>query len=157
MRVLFGLLLLVGAFLAAAGWQGSRTATVRAAREYEHGLSGGDRDPAWSLLVLGNISGAEPIPGAEPPPPLPPEGEPDWTPPGGGDAPPQSSAHPRYAPDYRYVVQPGDVLGKICQAHYGTAKAALVQAVAHYNGLPSPDAIRVDDPVLLPDRVLLGK
>ena len=53
-------------------------ATVRAAREYEHGLSGGDRDPAWSLLVLGNISGAEPIPGAEPPPPLPPEGEPDW-------------------------------------------------------------------------------
>ena len=55
------------------------------------------------------------------------------------------------------MVQPGDVLGSICKAHYGTAKLALVQAVARYNGLPSADAIRADDPVLLPDRALLGE
>lgn len=156
MRALLGLLLLVGIFLIATGWQGSRTRTVRAARELQHGLTGEARSE-WSLLVLGAGSGAEPIPGAEPPSQFQAPDEPLWYE-TSGEAPPAAAPSPsRYSPDYRYIVQKGDVLGRICRQHYGTARTALVKAVARYNGLETPDAVRIGDAVLLPDRALLGE
>ena len=153
MRALLGLLLLAGTFLAATGWQMNRSRSVKAAREQQHGLTGAPRDPAWSLLVLGPASGADPIPVAAAPAQAP--AEPEWTSPPADLplSPAPTSTH--YAPDYRYVVQAGDVLSRICKQHYGTARSALVSAVAHYNGLPTPDAIRVGEAVLLPDRTRL--
>ena len=63
---------------------------------------------------------------------------------------------PEYAPDIAYEVQPRDTLGVICLEHYGTSKPKLVEAVARYNGLASPDSIRAGRVLLLPDRALFG-
>ena len=49
-------------------------------------------------------------------------------------------------------VQPGQTLSGIAHAHYGTAPAALVQALADYNGIGDPDALRAGAWVLLPER-----
>ena len=54
-------------------------------------------------------------------------------------------------PEFVYRIQSGDVLGEICTGHYGTARRALVQAVAEYNGLGSADDIREGDLLYLPD------
>ena len=54
-------------------------------------------------------------------------------------------------PEFVYRIQSGDVLGEICSGHYGTARPALVQAVAEYNGLGSADDIREGDLLYLPD------
>lgn len=161
MRALLGLMLLGGLFLIAAGWQRGRTRDLREQREQQHGLPSLPRTASsqlgadWSLLVLGVVSGAEPIPGsiesnpADPtdqglnPDPLQPGSEPYTEPP------------LPFGPDYRYEVQAGDFLGKICDRHYGTSRHALVDAVARYNGLPSPDAVRAGDTLVLPDRARL--
>jgi phage tail protein X len=164
MRALIGLLLLGGLFLIAASWQRGQTRSLREQRQQEHGLpephqvTRGDLGADWSLLVLGSASGAEPIPGSEPRP-TPFEGDTGPVqPPAGGPEPPPSTRQTDpapYAPDYRYEVQGGDFLGKICDRHYGTSRPGLVDAVARYNGLTSPDAVRTGDTLVLPDRALL--
>lgn len=157
MRALIGLLLLVGIFLIATGLHGSRTRRAREARELQHGLAGDPASSEWSMLVLGTGSGAEPIPGAEPLSDSQAPDEPVWYQPPPQGAAPASPSTPRYSPDYRYIVQKGDVLGRICRQHYGTARMQLVEAVARYNGLETPDAVRIGDAILLPDRTLLGE
>lgn len=155
MRALLGLLVLGGLCLLAATWQQGHSRARARAREQRHGLvDPAERDPEWSLLVLGRASGAPPIPGAEPPSPRA-EEEPAWTAP--GEEEPDGAPPSRYAPDYRYVVQRGDVLSVICQHHYGTARQPLVQAVARYNALEDVDGIRAGATLLLPDRALLGQ
>lgn len=155
MRALLGILVLGGLFLAAAAWQRSHTRVLREQRRSEYGLpenvEQGRADGEWSLLVLGRPSGAPPlVDGSGPAAPGPGEGADDGA--AAADAP-----EPEYAPDARYEVLSGDHLGGICQRHYGTARPALVEAVARYNALASPDAIRAGSILLLPDRGLLGR
>jgi len=145
-RALLGVLLLGGLFLLAATWQRGQTARLRAERSQRYGVpaAGGSLRDGWSTLVLGGASGAPPL--ARPEAPGPAAEEP----------PPEEDEPPiPYQPDYRYEVQPGDVLGTICKLHYGTARLRLVRAVARYNELPSPDAIRAGQVLLLPDPELL--
>ena len=54
-----------------------------------------------------------------------------------------------------HVVQPGENLGRICAQVYGTSDKRLVEAVAKANGLTSPNAIRVGQTLVLPDRAQL--
>lgn len=150
MRTLLGLLILGGLFLMAATWQRNQTKELRAERSRLYGIpeDPSSERPDWDTLVLGRPSGAQPIPSAEQ---LDPVWE-NWTDP---DDDTQGDAGPPVSQEYSYEVQPGDVLSRICSQHYGTSRASLVLAVAHYNGLDSPDAIRAGKILLLPDPGLL--
>ena len=150
MRTLLGLLILGGLFLMAAAWQRNQTEELRAERSQRYGIpeDPAGEEPGWDTLVLGRPSGAQPIPSAERQDPA----WENWTDP---DVATQSEAQPPVLQEYRYEVQSGDVLSRICAKHYGTSRASLVNAVAHYNGLGSPDAIRAGKIILLPDPELL--
>ena len=52
--------------------------------------------------------------------------------------------------DAEVTVQAGQTLSEICRERYGTASLDLVQAVARYNHLTGPDAIREGQRILLP-------
>jgi hypothetical protein len=152
MRTLLGLLILGGLFLMAAAWQRNQTKELRAQRSQRYGIPedpSGEK-PGWDSLVLGRPSGAQPIPTAEQ---LGPAWE-SWT---GPDDDIQGDARPPVQQEYRYEVQSGDVLSRICSQHYSTSRASLVKAVARYNGLSSPDAIRAGKILLLPDPGLLAE
>jgi len=162
MRALLGLLLLGGLFLSAATWQGRTTERLREQRALEFGVP---KDAAsrragragWSELVLGRPSGQ---------PPLPPLATPDTSqkvePTGDTGAKgvlPSNGEPRRYTPDFEYVVRPKDVLGVICQKHYGKGRLTkIIPAVAAYNDLPTQDAIVAGKVLLLPDvKLLLGE
>lgn len=153
MRALLGILILGGLFLTAASWQKNQTKSLRAQRRAEYGLptdaSEVHANADWSVLVLGRPSGAQPLHDPE----RGGEAAPIRAVPPSGDAPPDP---PSVAPDATHEVRSGEYLGGICDRQYGTSKPALVKAVARYNGLTSPDAIRAGDLLLLPDRSLLG-
>jgi nucleoid-associated protein YgaU len=51
---------------------------------------------------------------------------------------------------FEVTVRPGDTLGELCQGFYGTARPALVAALARFNGLSGPDRIRAGQVLLLP-------
>ncbi len=150
MRTLLGLLILGGLFLMAATWQRNQTEELRAQRSQRYGIpqDPAGQEPGWDTLVLGRPSGAEPIPS---PAPLGRAWE-NWTDTGDDT---QGDERLIVSQEYRYEVQSGDVLSRICARHYGTSRASLVNAVAHYNGLGSPDAIRAGKILLLPDPALL--
>lgn len=162
MRALLGLLVLGGLFLSAATWQSRTTQRLREQRAHEYGVPEDaskrrESRAGWSELVLGRPSGQ---------PPLPPLAAPEGPPPAGGRAstpsaePSGGAIEPRkYAPDFEYVIRPNDVLGVICQKHYGKGRLAkIVPAVAAYNDLPTQDAIVAGKVLLLPDvRLLLGE
>lgn len=150
MRALLGLLVLGGLFVVAASWQESHTERLRAQRSREFGLpsAGEAHDDSWCTLVLGRKSGAEPIPTPDP-------AELAYAEPAPSADAAAAEPEPSFEPDYRYEVQKNDVLGKICQRHYGTARPRLVDAVARYNELASANDIRAGQILLLPDRELL--
>jgi len=161
MRALLGLLLLGGLFLSAATWQGRTTERLREQRALEFGVpkdaaSRREGRAGWSDLVLGRPSGQPPLP------PLPAPEAPatlDPAPGGAAEASAPTAGEPRYAPDFEYVIRPKDVLGVICQKHYGKGRLSkIVPAVAAYNDLPTQDAIVVGKVLLLPDvKLLLGE
>jgi len=155
MRALLGILILGGLFLAAASWQRRHTADLREQRRVQHGLpEDGARarpEAGWSLLVVGRPSGAPSLLAQASGAPEPAEARPE------GNAGGATAPAPSFAPDYLYVIREGDSLGVICQKHYGTARKSLVEAVARYNGLASPDSVRAGDTLLLPDSALLGQ
>ncbi|HJO26118.1 MAG TPA: LysM domain-containing protein [Planctomycetota bacterium] len=111
--------------------------------------------PGWGQLLIGRPSGAPPVasqPQGEvatpvPPPPL--QHLPTPSLPGVADAadPALERAH---QPVFQVTVSPGDTLGELCQGFYGTARPALVAAVAEFNGLSGPDRIRVGQVLHLP-------
>ena len=71
-------------------------------------------------------------------------------------APLAPKAEPKAKPaQATHVVQPGENLGRICAQVYGTSDKRLVEAVAKANGLTSPNAIRVGQTLVLPDRAQL--
>jgi hypothetical protein len=162
MRALLGLLLLGGLFLSAATWQGRTTERLREQRALEFGVP---KDTAsrragragWSELVLGRPSGQPPLPPLAAPD-APPQPAPNVGRAGQATQAPNGELR-RYAPDFEYVVRPNDVLGVICQKHYGKGRLTkIVPAVAAYNDLPTQDAIVAGKVLLLPDvKLLLGE
>ena len=60
-------------------------------------------------------------------------------------------------PDLELLVPPGATLSEIAAEHYGTAAPALVAALAAYNGLTSPDALRSGTRLKLPSRERLDR
>ena len=144
MRALLGLLILAGIFAMAAGWQERRTAELRDQRSQRFGIPNTDEtlDGDWSTLVLGRPSGAE-------------SGSHSSEPAARRTAPIRAAELPAYAADTAFTVQENQVLGVICSQHYGSARRALIEAVAAYNDLASPDDIREGQVLLLPDEALL--
>ncbi|MEZ5973860.1 MAG: hypothetical protein R3F17_10225 [Planctomycetota bacterium] len=150
MRIFLGLFVLLSLFLMAAFWHKGTTRRLQQQMEFEQGISvqataGEDR---WARLVLGRPSGAEPLAvpahlaGQQPIAPAP-------------DAPlpqpgPEPEPVPAATPDFAYIVQPGDVLGTICQKHYGTAKPRVIRAVAMYNDLADENGLRQGQKLALP-------
>ncbi|MEM8709448.1 MAG: LysM domain-containing protein [Planctomycetota bacterium] len=185
MRALIGLLILGCLFVMAASWQNRTTTELQNRRtlRYAAPADAAETDDAgWSRLVLGRPSGSEPLPLPSPAPSLAPGLAPGAS--SGGyvnSAPPEAGAGsparsdepasssggmartsmeatiaPRFARDFEYVVRPNDSLGVICQKHYEERPLIkLVEAVALYNDLKSPDAIRAGDTILLPDAAVL--
>lgn len=146
MRALIPLLVLGTLLILAGEWQ-SRTAPDPASpQEGPAEAMVATEGDGWDLLVLGRPSGAEPLRRPEPVRPLPVVVD-------QGTVRPLPSIVPS---DTRYVVQPNDVLGLICQAHYDVRPlSSVVAAVAEYNDLSSVDAIQSGDILLLPDPAVL--
>jgi len=93
----------------------------------------------WGSVVLGAPSGAEPLTAA----------------PAHATPTPVASVAPTaheapVAPDSELSVAPGQSLSLICKEHYGTASVALVEALARFNGLKNPDALRAGQKLRLP-------
>lgn len=159
MRALIGLLVLGTLFIMAASWQKRMTSRLHddRAQRYNVADDSAANQEGWSRLILGRPSGAEPliVPEPQPPaasyvrqpaaaaPPAPVE-EPEPTPP------------QRFRKDQIYTVQPGEVLSRICQEHYTVRPLpTLIERVATYNDLSSPDELRAGDELLLPDPAVL--
>lgn len=179
MRALIGLLILGALFVMAASWQNRTTAELQSRRtlRYAAPADAAETDSAdWSRLVLGRPSGSEPLPLPSPAPETTSgyldaagyeadsapgneagAGQPSSAPPGGmARTSMEATVAPRFARDFEYIVRPNDSLGVICQKHYEERPLIkLVEAVALYNDLKSPDAIRAGDTILLPDAAVL--
>lgn len=154
MRALIGLVVLGTLFVMAASWQSRMTSELRKdrSRRYNVADDSASGEEGWSRLVLGRPSGADPLLIPEPQAPVaifspqvaPPPATPDPTP------------SPRFRRDRVHRVRPNEVLGKICQEHYEERPlAAVVEAVATYNDLASPNDIREGQELLLPDPAVL--
>ena len=152
MRALIGLVVLGTLFVMAASWQSRMTSELR-------GTDPSDTtwptrptgEEGWSRLVLGRPSGADPLLVVESVAPT------TTFSPAGVPRPVTSrrNRHPASAGDRVHRVRPNEVLGKICQEHYDVRPlAAVVEAVATYNDLASPDDIREGE-LLLPDPAVL--
>lgn len=149
MRALAGLLVLAVLFAMAAGWQHRTGKRLQRQRTNEHGGPTliAEQEEGWSRLVVGRPSGAEPI-----------RVEPVPVRPGTASAPAASDSE--VAPvEAVYTVRSGDVLGRICQDFYRSARPRLVDAVAAHNGLSNADALRVGQVLRLPsvDALLPGE
>jgi nucleoid-associated protein YgaU len=154
MRLLLGLLILGGLFLVAANWQENLRSSVLKTRRLERGIpSHGDPpdngEDGWATLVLGAPSGAKSIrpKNAAPPESITRDPAPEPVTP--------QPLPPTIQPDQERTIAPRDSLSRICEQHYGTSRPRLVQALARYNGLSSPNQIRVGATLLLPDLDLL--
>lgn len=156
MRTLILLLVLASGFGLAALWQSWHVDELRAQQRRAWELADGEfaetesgrLEEGWAAVVVGTPSGAEPVP-------LETESEPAL------EAAllelelEDQLAPPTEAPvlgDFEMEVQPGQTLSGIAHAHYGTAPTALVQALADYNGIGDPNALRAGAWVLLPER-----
>ena len=107
-----------------------------------------EADPGWGSVVLGAPSGVEPYsPGTQPSAPAPAP-----TP-----APILPAPTPPLAHEFELTVSPGQSLSAICKEHYGSASVALVEALARFNGLKTPDAVRAGEKLRLPPLETLQK
>lgn len=156
MRAAAVLVLLGALFGAAWVWQAGTLRASRAARAAASTSPERERTrdlPAgWGLVVVGEPSGAAPVeaapaprdagaPAAAPAPDAEPHDDASWR-----------ALEQRALGDYRITVRAGQTLSELCRAHYGTAPHDLVEALARYNGLKSPDAIAEGETLLLPER-----
>ncbi len=160
MRFVLLLLLLVGAMAAAGLWQERWTRAARAHRDQLLGRApAADSEPRRTRLIVGRPSGrpAFDVPFGPPPPlPSPPADDrvtaPAATPPAVDYAPAP------WEPVFEVEVRPGKVLSVLCQEFYGTARPSVVQRVAEWNGLKSPDQLRAGQRIELPARAwILGE
>lgn len=51
---------------------------------------------------------------------------------------------------FQLTVQRGQQLGELCRKHYGSGRRELVDAVARYNHMASPDQLREGQQLLFP-------
>jgi len=160
MKIALGLVLLLALFLAAAIWQDRLTDDLRlereaAARELDEGRVGRELPPGWIEVVIGAPSGAPPVEAPRQPFPQAAQGTPAGL---AGDAPVHEAAGTELVegepdgslPDFELEVAPGQSLGTIAHAHYGTAPVRLVEALAAYNGLADADRLTVGQVLYLP-------
>jgi hypothetical protein len=148
LRIVLGVLVLIGLFLGAAWLRHSFTTEARSASERAWGsgeLKLAPIEEGWGRAIVGVQSGVAPA-AAEEVRPTPPAAAPKTEPKTEPEAKPAQATH---------VVQPGENLGRICAQVYGTSDKRLVEAVAKANGLTSPNAIRVGQTLVLPDRAQL--
>jgi nucleoid-associated protein YgaU len=150
-RLLLGALILLALFSAAALWQRSWTRDARSGRasapELPQGAAPATAGQGWSRVVLGRPSGGVPyVERAEDVQPSPPGSARDAA--ETKEPAPPGPAAP--AKDVAISVRAGQTLSGICREHYGTATTELVEAVARYNHLSGPDAIREGQTILLP-------
>lgn len=157
MRVLVGLLLILGIFGLAGLAQHRFRANARLERDQAIAARRAPEAETFettgrAILRVGRHSGANPI--ELPEIPLPASGA--------SGTSPTASKSPRSAdrdsspptdwtpPVYEMTVQSGQVLSRICQEFYGTGKPPIPQLVATYNGLSDPDSVRAGQTLLLP-------
>jgi len=151
MRIVLGVLVLIGLFLGAAWLRHSFTTEARSASERAWGsgeLKLAPIEEGWGRAIVGVQSGVAPAAPEEVRP----------TPPAAAPLAPKPEPKPEPKPkpaQATHVVQPGENLGRICAQVYGTSDKRLVEAVAKANGLTSPNAIRVGQTLVLPDRAQL--
>lgn len=148
--------MLLTLFAWAAVWQKSWTAEVRAERDESWSAdtradtARPDLRSGWSRVIVGRPSGAEPL-----------------------DAPPRSTMAsvpnelrkelPKATPtgetnvtpliqerEFELVVQRGQSLSKIAQAHYHSSRNDMLQALTAYNKLKDPGSLREGERILLP-------
>lgn len=156
MRALLLALVLAGLFGAALLWQERHFAGIRAeqraVRDEQDALAAptasGMLEAGHAVLVVGNPSGAEPIPRptAAPSAPTPAPPRPDDPDQPLSDAP---------LPEFELEVQPGQTLSGLAHLHYGEHGRELLSALAEHNGLADPDSLRAGAVVRLPPIELL--
>jgi hypothetical protein len=164
MRFLLTLLLMVGLMAAAGLWQERWTQAARQQRDVLLGRAAPPPSAAVARLVLGRPSGRAPFDVPVGPPAVAPRQ------PGSGPAysaplepSPAQPEEGRYAaqpwePVFELEVRPGKVLSVLCQEFYGTSRPAVVQRVAEWNRLASPDQLKVGQRLELPARAwVLGE
>jgi len=134
-----GVLVLLGLLVAAVLMQ--RNLRSKALEERHRAREVAQHEDGWSRVIVGNPSGA----------PLLGEGTPELPPPVGATLP--TPPPPR---DKTLVIEAGMSLSRICEEHYGSSKGGILEALATYNGLESPSAIRVGQELLLPPREKLA-
>lgn len=156
MRLLLGFLFLVTLFAGALAWQRHFGASALAARAAAEASAAqpvpNDVPPAarpypsdWGRVIVGRPSGAEPIVVANEPHVAPPE-------PARAQAPAVAKAvEPAPAArEFELTVQAGQTLSSICEAHYHSARPALVAALARYNKLADASRMRAGQKLKLP-------
>lgn len=164
MRALLLALILAGLFGAAFLWQERHWAGIRAeqrAVEAEqdaraHPTESGTLEAGRAVLVVGNPSGADPVP--RPQEAREPE-SPRAEGPTAVSSDPDSPLTREPLPEFQLEVQPGQTLSGLAHLHYGEHGSELLEALAAHNGLASVDALRAGailrlPPIerLLPDR-----
>lgn len=169
MRLLFGILILLTLFSAAALWQRSWTNEARSSREpfpnsvQEPGSAA--EANGWSRVVVGRPSGGEPYEGrmdsvqgsptqdghgAQADGPIQPAQRDSR-----GTEVPSPAPTPAPAPaqpekDVVITVKAGQTLSEICRDRYGSSRVELVLALARYNHMAGPDEIREGQELLIP-------
>jgi len=158
-RLLFGALLLGALFLAATLWQRHWTSAARAEREARISRigpeSGRESDrtaragfgEGWSRVVIGRPGASE----AYLAPVRAEDLEPARAEPVPGAVPVTPQSQPTNALKHEVVrIQSGQNLSTICRDRYGSARLELVEAVARFNRLASPDHVRAGAELELP-------
>lgn len=112
-----------------------RNLRSKALEERARAREGVEYEAGWGRVIVGAPSGAPPAGSSPPQAPTP-------TP-----QAPSPSAPPR---EFRLTVQSGQSLSKICQEHYGSARAEWVNRLAQYNQLKSPADLKAGQELRLP-------
>ncbi len=164
MRFILGLTILFAVFAVSSLWHGQeqkalliqrellqaeneREAKASLAGSFDGAVAPRQNEPGWGDVIVGRPSGAEriqPAPQINYAQPTTAASEPqNWGTMEAGSPPPPPA-------DFELTIQSGQVLGSIVSTHYGRVSPDLEQRLAKYNGLSSPDKLRVGQKLKLP-------
>jgi hypothetical protein len=155
MRLLLGLILLLGAFALVLVWRERSIAAAVATRATATVLE--PATPGWAEVRIGRFSGAAPLAtGPEralaviPASVAPARPSVAASEPTSGNSTAAAPAKPKEPREFELTVQRGQTLSEICRAHYNTARVKLVDALARHNGLREAGALREGAKLRLP-------